>query len=78
MNPFNIKLDNWQKEIIGYDGNTLLCTGRQVGKTLTMSRKAAKYMLEHRNARIIVVSLTEDQAQLIIVMILIHEQKHKQ
>jgi len=76
MNPFNIKLDNWQKEIIGYDGNTLLCTGRQVGKTLTMSRKAAKYMLEHRNARIIVVSLTEDQAKLIIIMILDYLEKH--
>jgi len=66
----NIVLDDWQREVLEHDGNVLLCTGRQVGKTYIFSRKAAKYMLEHPNSQIIVVSLTEDQAKLIIVMIL--------
>lgn len=65
-----IILDDWQKDIIEEDGNVLLCTGRQVGKTMTLSHKAGKYMIEHPNTNIIVVSLTEDQAQLIIIMIL--------
>lgn len=72
----DLLLDSWQQEIIDHDGNVLLCTGRQVGKTLTMSRKAAKYMLEHRGCSIIIVSLTEDQAKLIIVMILDYLEKH--
>lgn len=74
----DLVLDDWQREIIDYDGNVLLCTGRQVGKTLTMSRKAALYMLKHPKTQIIVVSLTEDQAKLIIVMILDYlEKNHK-
>jgi len=63
-------LDKWQREVLEYDGNVVLCTGRQVGKTFIMSRKAVKYMLEHDNSNIIIVSLTEDQAKLIIIMML--------
>ena len=69
MQP-KIELDQWQKDILAHEGHFLLCTGRQVGKTLTFAIKAAQYMIKHPNARIIVVSLTEDQAQLIIVMVL--------
>src|SRR3990167_3333368 len=73
-----IILDDWQKEVIAYDGNIVLCTGRQVGKTLTMSIKAADFMLNHPNSKIIICSLTEDQAKLIIVMILDYlERNHK-
>lgn len=66
----NIALDDWQKEILAAKGDILLCTGRQVGKTTIFARKAAERMLSKPNSRIIVVSLTEDQAKLIIVMIL--------
>lgn len=65
-----IILDNWQKELLNHQGNLLLCTGRQVGKTTIFSRKIAKYMIEHPNCQIIVVSLTEDQAKLMIIMVL--------
>ena len=71
-----IVLDDWQKEILDYEDNFLLCTGRQVGKTTIMARKAAQYMLKHPNSNIIVVSLTEDQAKLIIVMILDYLEKN--
>jgi len=70
-----LKLDDWQKEIIEYDGNCLLCTGRQVGKTTTFAIKAAKYLINHNYAKIIVVSLTEDQARLIIAMVLDYLEK---
>jgi len=69
-------LDDWQKEILDYDGNILLCTGRQVGKTTIMAIKAAEYMIKHKGSKIIIVSLTEDQAKLIIVMILDYIEKH--
>ena len=70
MKAPKIELDEWQRDILKHKGHFLLCTGRQVGKTLTFAIKAAQYMIKNPNARIIVVSLTEDQAQLIIVMIL--------
>lgn len=71
-------LDNWQQKILEHKGNLLLCTGRQVGKTTIFAHKAAEYMMEHPAARILIVSLTEDQAKLIIVMILSYlEQNYK-
>lgn len=70
MKNNEIVLDEWQKDVLEYEGDLVLCTGRQVGKTLILSWKAAKYMVEHENCNIIIVSLTEDQAKLIIVMIL--------
>lgn len=70
-----MKLDSWQEKILKTKGNILLCTGRQVGKTTVMAIKAANYMIEHPNTKIIVVSLTEDQAKLIIVMILTYLEK---
>lgn len=73
-----MKYDPWQKQVLDAEGDLLVCTGRQVGKTTTFSHKIANYMLKHPKARIIVVSLTEDQAQLIIVMVLDYlERNHK-
>lgn len=76
MSRKNIVLDEWQRELLAHDGNLLLCTGRQVGKTTIFSIKAAEYLVRHPNSRIIIVSLTEDQAKLIIVMILDYLEKH--
>jgi len=73
-----MKYDPWQEEILNTTGDILANTGRQVGKTTIFSHKIARYMLNNRNHQVIVVSLTEDQAQLIIVMILDYlERNHK-
>lgn len=63
-------LDDWQKEVLEYEGDFLLCTGRRVGKTTIMAIKAAERMIKQRGCEIIVCSLTEDQALLIIQMAL--------
>jgi len=76
MNHQEIVYDGWQKQILAYDGNVLLCTGRQVGKTTTLAAKAAIYLVKHPNSKIVIVSLTEDQAKLIIVMIIDYLEKH--
>ena len=76
MKKAELILDDWQKQILEYKGSFLLCTGRQVGKTTIMAIKAAEFMINNRNSQIIVVSLTEDQAKLIIVMILDYLEKH--
>ena len=63
----NIILDNWQKEFLAYEGHSVTCTGRRVGKTYIHARKACERMLKKPNTKIIVASLTEDQSQLIIL-----------
>jgi terminase large subunit-like protein len=71
-------LDDWQKEALEHKGDFLLCTGRQVGKTTIMAIKSAERMISQDNCKIIVASLTEDQAKLIIVMVLGYlEKNHK-
>ena len=65
-----LQLDKWQKKVLDVKGHFVLCTGRQVGKTTIFAIKAAEYMIKHKRARILVVSLTDDQAQLIIAMTL--------
>lgn len=76
METSKIVLDPWQKEILNYRGNVILCTGRQVGKTTIFAIKAAEYLIRNPGHKIIIVSLTEDQAKLIIVMILDYIEKH--
>jgi hypothetical protein len=69
-------LDKWQVDVLNAKGHFLLCTGRQVGKTTIFAIKAAEHMINNPKSRIIVVSLTEDQAQLIIIMILNYLEKN--
>jgi len=73
-----MKYDKWQEAILRTTGDILANTGRQVGKTTVFSHKIARYMLNNPKHQIIVVSLTEDQAQLIIIMVLDYlEKNHK-
>ncbi len=62
-----IVLDNWQKEFLEYKGDKLLCTGRRVGKTYIMARGAVDRMIEKKTS-VIIFSLTEEQAMLILAM----------
>lgn len=71
-----MEYDPWQQEILDAKGDIVANTGRQVGKTMTFSHKIAMYLLNNPKHNIIVVSLTLDQAQLIITMILDYLQKH--
>ena len=64
-----LQYDDWQNEVLTHRGDLLLCTGRQIGKTTIMAHKAALRMIE-KKTEIIIVSLSEDQAKLIINMIL--------
>ncbi len=71
-----LNLDKWQQDFLDHKGHSVLCTGRQVGKTYIHSRKAAERLINQPNCNIIVVSLTEDQAQLMIIMTLSYLEKN--
>jgi len=68
--------DEWQQRILDAKGDLLVNTGRQVGKTFIFAEKIGNFMQNNPNTQIIVVSLTEDQAQLIIIMVLTYLEKH--
>lgn len=74
-----MKLDKWQEEVIAYEGNILVNKGRRVGATHVMGIKAIEYLMTHHNthptSQIICVSLTEDQAKLIIMFALQYAQE---
>lgn len=61
-----IKYDKWQQEILDYDGDIILCKGRRIGGTEIFAIKAAERMVKQPKVKIVFVSLTEDQAKLII------------
>jgi hypothetical protein len=64
-----ILLDKWQEELIEDTSQYILvCKGRQIGATSAFAEKAAKWMVEKKK-KILVGSITEEQAKLIIVMV---------
>jgi len=75
-----IKLDEWQKEILECKNKRiLLCKGRQIGGTTIMARKCAERLISQKDCKIVVASITEDQAQLVIAMVLgFLEKEHPQ
>ncbi len=61
--------DEWQKEIIKDKSKyILICKGRQIGGTTVFGQKSVDRMKEKKTA-ILVGSITEEQAKLVIVMV---------
>jgi len=64
-----MKYDKWQRDMIDDPAQYLmLCKGRQIGGTSTFAEKAVKWMIEKRS-KILVGSITEEQAKLVILMV---------
>lgn len=75
-----MKLDKWQQEVLDTEGNIVLRSGRQVGKSTIIGLKTAIYALENENKLVMVISKTERQAGLLFAKILnnIHNIDRKQ
>ena len=75
-----MKLDKWQEEVMKVKGNLCLRSGRQVGKSTIIARKAAEYALNNPNKLIMVIAYVERQASLIFGKVLnnIHNIDKKQ
>jgi hypothetical protein len=64
-----MKYDKWQEEIINDKSKYILvCKGRQIGGTTTFAKKAVDRMMEKKTS-ILVGSITEEQAKLVILMV---------
>ena len=68
-NAYNMEYDQWQKDMIKDESQyIMLCKGRQIGGTSTFAEKAVKWMKE-KKTKILVGSITEEQAKLVILMV---------
>ena len=57
-----IKFDQWQKEFIETEGDKILYTGRQVGKSRICAMDCGEYALTHPKVTILMIAPTERQA----------------
>jgi len=65
-----IKLDQWQKDILSTTGNICLRSGRQVGKSTIISVKAAEYAVNEPGKTVMILSAVERQAYLLFEKVL--------
>ncbi len=65
-----MQLDKWQEDVMNVKGNLCLRSGRQVGKSTIIARKAAEYALNNPKKLIMVIAYVERQASLIFSKIL--------
>jgi len=72
-------LDKWQEEVLECESKRILiCKGRQIGGTTIFAKKASDRLADNPNDEIMVVSITEEQAQNVIMMVLhFLETEHK-
>lgn len=58
-----INFDIWQKKILEVNGNLVLCSGRQVGKSTIIAKKAGDFSTSNSKKSVLIISATERQAQ---------------
>lgn len=68
--PF--QLDKWQEDVLAHEGNLVVCSGRQVGKSQVIAIKAAEYIVNNPKKKVLIISVTEDQAMMMLQKILLY------
>ena len=63
-------LDTWQQEILAHEGNIVLRSGRQVGKSTVISLKAGRFAINNPNKVVMIIASTERQAFYIFNMVI--------
>lgn len=58
----NITLDKWQQDFLDTTGDKILCTGRQVGKSVICGMDAGQWAIDNPNKVILMIAPTERQA----------------
>jgi hypothetical protein len=65
-------LDKWQVEALEAEGNICICSGRQVGKSQIIAIKASEYMAHNAKKNVLIISVTEDQAEMMISKMILY------
>jgi len=57
-----IRLDDWQKEFLATQGDKILCTGRQVGKSVICAMDASEWAVKNKDTIVLMIAPTERQS----------------
>ncbi len=60
-----IVLDPWQEKVLEYEGSISIRAGRQVGKSLVVSRKAVEFALKNPNTNTLIIAPAQRQSSLL-------------
>jgi len=68
-------LDKWQEAVLAAEGNLCICSGRQVGKSQIIAIKAAEFIVNNPNKKVLIISITEDQAERMLqkIVLFLHD-----
>src|SRR3990167_355197 len=57
-----MELDKWQEDVINYEGNIVLRSGRQVGKSTAVGKKAAEFAMKHKDVNVLIIAASQRQS----------------
>ncbi len=62
--------DKWQQDIIDHEGSVTLRSGRQVGKSTTVGKRAAKLMLKYSNSKSLIIAPAQRQSSELFIKVM--------
>src|SRR3990167_3533071 len=71
-----MRLDKWQQEFLKQEGDKILCSGRQCGKSVICAVDAGEYLANHPNVTILMIAPLERQAYALFEKTLNYLVKH--
>lgn len=57
--------DKWQQKVLNHEGNITIRAGRQVGKSVVVAEKAARFAINHPNTITLVIAASQRQSGLL-------------
>lgn len=66
----DLQLDPWQQQVDDYEGDSVLRTGRQVGKSTVISRKSVKFSSKYENTVVLIIAASQRQSTLLFNKVL--------
>jgi len=62
LDDLSYKPDRWQSQVLNHKGNIALRTGRQVGKSVTIARKASNLCIAYDNITVLMIAAAQRQS----------------
>ena len=59
--------DEWQKEVIGFEGSVTIRAGRQVGKSTTVGKRSAELMMKYDNSSSLIIAPSQRQSSQLFI-----------
>ena len=57
--------DQWQKDVLEHEGNVVIRSGRQVGKSVVIAEKAVRFAVENSGTVTLVIAASQRQSGLL-------------